>query len=92
MITIKRKFSHWSFNYIYKRVMLFLLERKYPEDPWLVREANLFLNEYLNKRHVCLEWGSGRSTRWFASRCGDITSVEHNDLWYKKNRAFVGVK
>jgi hypothetical protein len=31
-----------------------------------------------------LEFGSGRSTTWFAARLEHLTSVEHNVAWYHK--------
>jgi predicted O-methyltransferase YrrM len=30
-----------------------------------------------------LEWGSGRSTIWFAGRLGRLTSVEHSGEWHR---------
>jgi predicted O-methyltransferase YrrM len=82
----KRNISHWNFKYIKNRIKLFITELKYPEYPWIVHEANLFLMSYLKKNHICLEWGSGRSTRWIANRCAHITSIEHNDDWYLKTK------
>jgi predicted O-methyltransferase YrrM len=29
------------------------------------------------------EWGSGRSTAWFAQRLGSLTSIEHEPSWFK---------
>ena len=29
-----------------------------------------------------LEWGSGRSTRWYANLLGKLTSIEHHEGWY----------
>jgi predicted O-methyltransferase YrrM len=34
-----------------------------------------------------LEFGSGRSTTWFAGRLGSLTSVEHDARWYAQVRA-----
>ncbi len=30
------------------------------------------------------EWGSGRSTTWFAQRLGHITSIENDAVWYEQ--------
>ncbi len=59
-------------------------QRSYPDHPWLTRQANEILAGYLRQSDVCLEFGSGRSTLWFAKHVGHITSVENNALWYKK--------
>jgi len=31
-----------------------------------------------------LEWGSGRSTRWYGKRLGKLLSIEHNPYWHAK--------
>jgi predicted O-methyltransferase YrrM len=36
-----------------------------------------------------LEWGSGRGTTWFARRVEHVTSVEHDELWYRRTEAAV---
>lgn len=51
------------------------------EEPWLTREAILFLESYLTKDMDILEFGSGTSTIWFAKRVKSITTVEHNKQW-----------
>jgi len=47
----------------------------------LTRMANDILNSYLRKTDTGLEFGSGRSTLWFARRVAKLTSVEHNETW-----------
>jgi predicted O-methyltransferase YrrM len=42
------------------------------------------LEDRLKPTDVGLEWGSGRSTLWFARRVSHLTSIEHNDRWYKR--------
>ncbi len=36
---------------------------------------------WVRPEDVGLEWGSGRSTVWFAKRVAEITSVEHDPKW-----------
>ena len=36
-----------------------------------------------------LEWGSGRGTIWFARRVEHLTSVEHDESWYRRTQAAV---
>jgi predicted O-methyltransferase YrrM len=42
------------------------------------------LEDRLKPTDVGLEWGSGRSTLWFAQRVAHLTSIEHNDHWYNR--------
>jgi hypothetical protein len=53
----------------------------HPGDPWLTRESVRFCQEHLTSEMVGLEWGSGRSTVWFAGRLRKLTSVEHDREW-----------
>ena len=45
-------------------------------------QATRILDEWLEPTHVGIEWGSGRSTRWFAERVGRLVSVEHHAGWH----------
>jgi predicted O-methyltransferase YrrM len=36
----------------------------------------------LKQSDSCVEYGSGRSTIWFAKRVGQLTSVEHDKQWH----------
>jgi hypothetical protein len=59
-------------------------ERRHPEAPWLTAEAVAFLERWLEPDLVGFEWGSGRSTVWFARRVRRLTSIEHDPGWYEK--------
>lgn len=56
--------------------------------PWFTFSCNDFLKERLRKDFNIFEFGSGNSTLYFASNIGKVTSLEHNETWYKllKNR------
>ena len=41
------------------------------------------MDKYLKKSDLGIEWGSGRSTLWFANRVSRLISVEDNIVWYK---------
>jgi predicted O-methyltransferase YrrM len=69
------------------RVMLAVYERQAPAAPWITRQACEFLAGWLKPHHVGVEWGSGRSTLWFARRVARLTSVEHDTAWYENVRA-----
>lgn len=71
-------------HYILNRTKLLFYELRYPDYPWLTQQANSLLSTLLKPTDVGFEWGSGGSTLWFAQRIKHLTSVEHDELWYKK--------
>lgn len=54
--------------------------------PWLTKDAIIFLTNFLkeNPNARILEFGSGASTIWFAKKTNFLTSIEHDEDWYKK--------
>ncbi len=79
-----RSFRHWTPLYIWNRLNEIAYHKMYPEHPWLTKHASLILSSLLKETDIGLEWGSGRSTLWFAQRVKKLTSVEHNKNWYDK--------
>ena len=79
-----RKISHWTPRYIYNRIVLALYEKQHPDSPWLTSSAVSILSTYLKNSDIGLEWGSGRSTVWFAARIKHLVSVEDNQEWYQR--------
>ena len=59
-------------------------ERMHPDSPWLTRTMVEILASWLGPDDRGLEWGSGRSSLWFAERVKHLVSVEHNESWYRK--------
>lgn len=43
-----------------------------------------FCERHLRADMVALEWGSGRSTPWFARRVGSLVGVEHDPTWHER--------
>lgn len=82
-----RSFSHWTPAYIYSRLADFFFRYQNPKAPWLTPRAIAYLEQALQPEFSGLEYGSGRSTGWFARHVKYLTSVEHNDGWYAKVRA-----
>ena len=80
MIPIPRR--HWTPRYVVDRLRLALYQRRHPDLPWLTRDMNEFLTGYLTREHTLVEFGSGRSTIWFARRVGRIISCEHHRDWH----------
>lgn len=55
--------------------------------PWFTYSFIDFLQDRLNKKQTVFEFGSGNSTRYFASKCAHITSAEHDKIWYEKGES-----
>ena len=70
-------------RYVADRVRLAVHQRLHPDAPWLTAEATSVLEQWLQPDHVGIEWGSGRSTLWFAERVGRLLSVEHHAEWHE---------
>ena len=78
-----RSFRHWTFRYVKNRVIQILHEKTHPNDPWLTRQSVHILADLLQDTDTGLEFGSGRSTIWFAQRTSRVISIEHNFKWYQ---------
>jgi hypothetical protein len=59
-------------------------EKQNPDKPWLCPEAVSFCAQTLTKSMRALEFGSGRSTAWFARHVGHLTSVEQSEAWFER--------
>lgn len=66
------------------RVRRVFYDRRHPGEPWIAIGAIRFLERELRRDWSALEWGSGRSTVWFARRVGRLTSVEHDPSWFER--------
>jgi hypothetical protein len=82
-----RSFTHWTPAYIYSRLADYFFRFQNPRAPWLTPRAIAYLEQALQPDFSGLEYGSGRSTVWFARQVKHLISVEHNDNWYAKVRA-----
>jgi predicted O-methyltransferase YrrM len=75
--------SHRTPRYIYHRTRQLFYERAHPDDPWLTPTAIGLLTSLLRPADRGAEFGSGRSTLWFAARVAALTSVEHDLRWHE---------
>ena len=48
--------------------------------------------KYLSNDIQLIEWGSGRSTSWYAEKCGKVFSVESDDYWYRETLRLLNKK
>lgn len=76
-----RNLRHLTPRYVVDRIAVAFDQRLRPSDPWLTRDAIRLRECWLRPSDRGLEWGSGRSTLWFALRVGALTSVEHDASW-----------
>lgn len=51
--------------------------------PWFTYSFIDFLKNRLNKEQAIFEFGSGNSTRYFAEKVNNISSLEHDKAWYE---------
>ena len=69
---------------IIQRLQYAIYVRRHPDEPWLSPDSVRFLDKNLNKKMTLFEWGSGRSTLWFAKRVKDVVSIEYHSGWAQK--------
>lgn len=81
---MKRSFKHWSVSYMKNRVGLFIWEKSHPGLPWLTRDSIKIIEGLIFKSDKMIEFGSGRSTRYFSNRVNKLTSIETDIKWYEK--------
>ncbi len=55
-----------------------------PDAPWLVPKAVVFIENWLKKEMKGFEFGSGRSTKWFANKTSFYYSIEGDFSWFNK--------
>lgn len=70
--------------YLARRVAYKLYEVTHPHAPWIAQGAVRFLDANLSREWIGLEWGSGRSSSWYADRLQSLVSIEHDREWYER--------
>ncbi len=85
-----RPLKHLTPQFILARVGVILWERRNPKAPWLTAAAVNILAGWLRNDDIVFEWGSGRSTSWFAAYAGRLISVEHDSTWYRSVSGHLG--
>jgi hypothetical protein len=77
-VLFDRRMDHWTLGFIKARGLLWYEERTNPDRPWLTLTANKFLEQWIQPSDRVVEFGSGRSTLWFAKHAGSVLSIEDN--------------
>jgi len=70
--------------YVAGRIQNWLYEKRHPDHPWLAPSAIAWLGQHLRPGMRGFEWGSGRSTLWFAKRLQHLTSIESDTAWFQQ--------
>lgn len=70
--------------YVAGRLQNWLYEKRHPDHPWLAPDAIVWLENHLRLDMRGFEWGSGRSTLWFAKRLAALTSIESDAAWFQQ--------
>lgn len=68
--------------YVIGRIQNWLYEKRHPDHPWLAPDAIAWLDAHLRPDMRGFEWGSGRSTLWFAKRLQHLISIESDAAWH----------
>lgn len=87
-----RAVGHRTPRYVYNRARQRLYERRNPGDPWLTPGAIRLLDGLLRAGDHGVEFGSGRSTVWLAERVAYLTSVEHDEQWFRSVSATLAAR
>ncbi len=74
--------KHWNRLYIQNRLKEALYRKQNADNPWLTPDSIKILNDLLTNKDIMLEFGSGRSTLWFAQRVKFLYSIEDNQSWF----------
>lgn len=56
-------------------------------DPFYAPRAIREVSKLLTPRTRLFEWGTGRSTVWFAARVGEMIAIEHDLGWFERTSA-----
>lgn len=75
--------KYHTFKYLISRIQQYYYQFKNPQAPWLTPLSIRLLNQLIKETDIGFEFGSGRSTNWFAKRCNILYSIEHNSEWYE---------
>jgi predicted O-methyltransferase YrrM len=78
------RIGHWIRHpaRLVARIRYLWWEKRNPDKPWLTPGAVAFLDAQLKSDMSAVEFGSGRSTAWYAAKVGRLLSIEHNAEWF----------
>jgi len=77
-----RSVGHLTPRYVVNRLLDMRYQASNPTHPWLTPDSIHLLEALIKPTDVGVEYGSGRSTQWFAKRVANLISVETSDQWF----------
>lgn len=87
-----RSFRHLSPRYIVYRLIDIIYQKRHPDHPWLTPHAISLMQSWLKSTDRGVEWGTGKSTVWFAERVERLVSVEHDPAWHERTSLILKAK
>ncbi len=77
---------HWNLRYIACRLAQRRFHKRNPDLPWMNRRAIEAFGTILKPTDQMVEFGCGRSTKWFSQKVAHLISVEHQEKWARMVR------
>lgn len=74
--------KYHTISYIKAKINQYFFLKSNPDTPWMTKDSINLIEQLMNPEDVGIEFGSGRSTIWFAKRCKEIISIEDNAKWF----------
>ena len=50
--------------------------------PWITFRSKSIIDKYLKNKSAVFEYGGGGSTLYFLDKGAEVTTVEHNEIWF----------
>ena len=75
-------------EWVAARIRVARFRKRYEFAPNLATSCVQFFESWLRPTDAVLEYGSGSSTPWFASRVNELVSVENDKVWYERVKAW----
>ena len=86
---MKRSLKHINLEYSLSKLFSFYDNFLNPNNPWLTKDSVKILSSMLKTQDKGVEFGSGRSTIWFAKKIKHLISIEHDPKWHNKVRKLI---
>ena len=85
---------YWTYRLLrpFLKAKYAAFQKANPEAPWISPGAIYVLKKALKKDMVGFEFGSGRSTMFYAGLLKKITSIEHYKPWFEKVNELLAAK
>ena len=75
--------KHHTPGFVFARLRQIAFQTTNPSAPWLTSESIEILDQVIRRSDICVEFGSGKSTKWLATRCAKLTSIEHDKNYFE---------